>query len=407
MNARGVVRALPGIFLLLILCVSFSACLSRGTPPILTPAALRQNSPSPNPAQRQTQAAAAATPTPIPSPTPWTYATYTPTLPPADLPAAGINPLTGLPAQDKTLLDKRPVLVKIANWPQNLRPAAGLNQADLVFEYYIGFQMNHLAALFHGRDADKVGPLAPARLVDARLAEHYQGIVAYASADSTVEKIFAEVLPDRAFARGFAPCPAICTLTDTTGENTFVDTAALRTFAGAEQDGEPPVDLLGFTFDPRLSVWDADAETFSLQYADFSVMEWRFDEESDQYVLYQDYAEQGAITLVQSSDRTDGTRIAFENVLVLFSNYIEYNPSLYDVDFREGDPNQRALLLRDGKLIHGTWSSDDPFSPIYLLSKTGAPLALKPGRTWIIFVGTNSKAVQTSSGEWELFFFLQ
>ncbi len=118
--------------------------------------------------------------------------------------------------------------------------------------------------------------------------------------------------------------------------------------------------------------------------------------ETDQYVLYQDFADQGSITIVQSSNRADGSRIAFENVLVLFANYIEYNPTMYDVDFREGDPNQRALLLRDGKLIHGTWSAADPFSPINLFGKTGASLALKPGRTWIIFVGTTSKAAQTS-----------
>jgi Protein of unknown function (DUF3048). len=407
MNARATVRIVPGTLLLLIFCISLSACAGLSTPPVLTPAALRQVSPTPGPAQRQTQAAAAATPTPVPSPTPWTYATYTPTLPPADLPAARINPLTGLPAQDKALLDERPVLVKIANWPQNLRPAAGLKQADLVFEYYIGFQMNHLAAVFHGRDSERVGPLAPARMVDARLAEHYQGIVAYASADSTVEKIFAEVLPDRAFARGFAPCPAICTITDTTGENTFVDTAALRTHASEAKELIETIDLLGFTFDPRLSDWDADADTLSLQYADFSVMEWRFDSETDQYVLYQDFADQGSIRIVQSTDRADGSRIAFENVLVLFANYIEYNPTMYDVDFREGDPNQRALLLRDGKLIYGTWSAADPFSPINLFGKTGAPLPLKPGRTWIIFVGTTSKAAQISGSEWELVFSLQ
>ncbi len=407
MKLRAAAKFFSSSGLMLALCLCLTACSQANTPPALTPAALRQVSPTPGAAQRQTQAAAAATPTPIPSPTPWTYATYTPTLPPADLPAAGINPLTGLLAQDKTLLNERPVLVKIANWPQNLRPAAGLNQADLVFEYYIGFQMNHLVAVFHGRDSARVGPLAPARMVDARLAEHYQGIVAYASADSTVEKIFAEVLADRAFARGFAPCPAICTITDTTGENTFVDTAALRAHAGEEKDLGEAATLLGFTFDSRLADWDADAETLSLQYADFSVMEWRFDGIADQYVLYQDFADQGSIRIVQSMDRSEGNRIAFENVLVLFANYIEYNPTMYDVDFREGDPNQRALLLRDGKLIHGTWSSADPFSPINLLGNTGAPLPLKPGRTWIIFVSTNSKATQTKTSNWELVFSLQ
>jgi len=92
---------------------------------------------------------------------------------------------------------------------------------------------------------------------------------------------------------------------------------------------------------------------------------------------------------------------------VLFANYIEYNPTLYDVEFREGDLNQDAFLPRDGKLIHGTWSSSNPFSPINLFCKTCAPLALKPGRTWIIFVGTTSKAAQTSGSNWELIFSLQ
>ena len=400
-------RLIQSYSLLIALSLLLSACAGGNTELELTPAALRQVSATPGPAQRQTQAAAAATPTPIPSSTPWEYATYTPTPLPADLPAAGINPLTGLPAQDRALLDERPVIVKIPNWPQSLRPAAGLNQADLVFEYYIGYQMNHLAAVFHGSDSERVGPLAPARMVDARLAEHYQGIVAYASADSTVEKIFAEVLPDRAFARRFAPCPAICNLTDSSGENTFVNTAALREYSGEEKSLAQAIDLLGFTFNPRLTDWDADAETLSIQYADFSVMEWRFDSDSDQYVLFQDFAKGGAISIVPSTDRADGSRIAFENVLVLFANYIEYNPSLYDVDFREGDPNQRALLLRDGKLIHGTWSSADPFSPINIFGESGAPLPLKPGHSWIIFVGTTSKATQISAADWELIFSLQ
>jgi hypothetical protein len=407
MRARAAARFFPSCIFFLAFCLFLSACAGLNAPPALTPAALRQVSVTPGPAQRETLAAAAATPTPVPSPTPWEHATYTPTSLPAALPAAGSNPRTGLPAQDPALLEERPVIVKIPNWPQSLRPAAGLNQADLVFEYYIGYQMNHLAAVFHGGDSERVGPLAPARMVDARLAEHYQGIVAYASGDSTVEKIFAEVLPERAFARGFAPCPAICTITDATGENTFVNTAALREYAGGEKNLAQAIDLLGFTFNPRLTNWDADAETFSVLYADFSVMEWRFDGEADQYVLFQDFARDGSINIVPAADRTDGSRIAFENVLVLFANYIEYNPSMYDVDFREGDPNQRALLLRDGKLVHGTWSTADPFSPITLQNNQGEPLALKPGRTWIVFASTTSAAAQTASGAWELLFSLR
>ena len=59
-------------------------------------------------------------------------------------------------------------MVKLANWPQSLRPFNQIINADIVFEYYIGHQTNHLLALFYGSDASAVGPLAPGRVVDAR-----------------------------------------------------------------------------------------------------------------------------------------------------------------------------------------------------------------------------------------------
>jgi hypothetical protein len=50
-----------------------------------------------------------------------------------------INPLTGLPAADPALLDRRPVMVKVSNFPRLGRPHAGLSFADIVFDYYIGY----------------------------------------------------------------------------------------------------------------------------------------------------------------------------------------------------------------------------------------------------------------------------
>jgi len=397
---------LAGLSLVLILLIS--ACAGPKHLPQITPAALPEFTATPNPIQRQTMAAANATPTPVPSSTPWPVATATP---PSslikDLAAEGLNPLTGLPVDDQTLLQQRPVLVKIANWPQGLRPAAGLDQADLVFEYYIGAQANHFLAVYHGQDSEHVGPLAPARMVDARLSEHYQGILAYASADNTVEKVLSEVLPGRAFLRGFTPCPAMCNLTDAGGENTYVNTSAVQELYRAENPESDIVNLSGLNFASRLSHWDAEVQQLSYLYADFSVMQWDYDPQSGQYQLSQDYAApDGSISIAPSYDRVDSTPIAFDNIIVLFASYIEYGTSLYDIDFRDGDPHQPALVLRDGKLLYGTWMTPDPFTPIQLTDASGQPLALKPGRSWIVFAGTKSSTSEVEPGVWEVTFSL-
>lgn len=390
---------------LIVIIIATSACTPHNRLPELTPAAMPSVTFTPNLIQKQTMAAANATPTPVPSPTPWPIASMTPTAVQTDLALQGLNPLTGLPITDKIILQQRPILVKIANWPQNLRPAAGLNQADLVFEYYIGHQMNHFLAVYFGNEAEQVGPLAPARMVDSRLTEHYQGILAYASADNTVSSILAEVLPERAFLRGFTPCPAMCNLTDVSGENTYVNISAMRELYRKQNPEPDNVDLSGFSFESDLSHWDAVAQQLSFLYADFSVMQWDYDPESGKYRLSQDYAAaDGSISIQPSFDRVDNAPIAFENIVVLFTNYIEYGTSLYDIDFREGDPNQRALIMRDGKLLYGTWMTPDPFSPISLYDNLGQPLPLKPGRTWFIFTGSTTPATEVEPGMWEMQF---
>ena len=407
MQAKTRVRLLRLVGLSLVLILLVSACAVPKHLPQITPAALPDYTATPNLIQRQTMAAANATPTPVPSPTPWPIATTTAAPTQLDLTADGLNPLTGLPVDDQTCLQQRPVLVKIANWPQGLRPAAGLNQADLVFEYYIGAQTNHFLAVYYGQDSEQVGPLAPARMVDARLSEHYQGILTYASADNTVEKVLSEVLPGRAFLRGFTPCPAMCNLTDDGGENTYVNTSAVRELYRAENPESDIVNLSGLNFASRLFQRDAEAQQLSYLYADFSVMQWDYDPQSGQYQLSQDYAApDGSISIAPSYDRVDSTPIAFDNIIVLFASYIEYGTSLYDIDFREGDPHQPALVLRDGKLLYGTWMTLDPFTPIQLTDASGQPLALKPGRSWIVFAGTNSPTSEVEPGVWEISFSL-
>ena len=135
------------------------------------------------------QAAVAQTMTAIPTATvvPTATATSAPTVTstPADVPIqvgpsnfpATVNPLTGLTVSDPTILNRRPVMVKVANYPRSGRPHAGLSSADIVFDYSTGEGGNRFLALFYGQDSTKVGPIRSGRLIDRFLVTEYQGIL--------------------------------------------------------------------------------------------------------------------------------------------------------------------------------------------------------------------------------------
>ena len=46
-----------------------------------------------------------------------------------DTPTVTIDPLTGLPPADPSLLQRRPLAIKVANYPRVFRPQAGLTLA--------------------------------------------------------------------------------------------------------------------------------------------------------------------------------------------------------------------------------------------------------------------------------------
>ena len=130
------------------------------------------------------------TATPLPPPTKTVAPTITASIVPEhygpDRFPKGINPFTGLRVPDAAVLDRRPVMVKVSNFPPSGRPQFGLSSADLVFEHYIGEGMNRFSAIFYGQKPEKVGPVRSARLADIQLASMYQTIFGYASADPRV-----------------------------------------------------------------------------------------------------------------------------------------------------------------------------------------------------------------------------
>ncbi len=88
------------------------------------------------------------TPTPAPSPTVHA-ATETPAATEVSF-APDINPLSGLPVADPSLLKIPALLVSISHFPATARPQAGLSFAPFVYEFYITEGATRFLAVFYG-----------------------------------------------------------------------------------------------------------------------------------------------------------------------------------------------------------------------------------------------------------------
>jgi hypothetical protein len=226
-----------------------------------------------------------STSTETPEPTPSLTPTFTPTFPATVTPTLtpygdfglDINPLTGLLVDDPTKLERRPVMVKVSNWPSSGRPHAGLTSADIVFEYFIGHQMNRFLALYYGDDADVIGPVRSGRLVDAQLVNFYQGILAYGDADPQVDGVIYDVLGPRALAFLEVPCPPMCGEATHDATGVFASSSDLTEYAERVGVDNSRPDLRGMFFQQEPLSGDADGKLLRVEYADFSIMEWRFD----------------------------------------------------------------------------------------------------------------------------------
>ena len=163
----------PFFFLSVLLISSFviTACGGGSAAPTATPT------------KTPMAAAAEATPTPKPTPPPapaLVLPTPTPVLADTPTPQPGnIAPFTGLPVDDPARLKLLPIFICVNNDPVGRSAHWGLSQADLIYEYIVdGFSMTRLTAIYHSKDAERVGPVRSARYPNIWMVQMYGGVLA-------------------------------------------------------------------------------------------------------------------------------------------------------------------------------------------------------------------------------------
>jgi hypothetical protein len=320
---------------------------------------------------------------------------------------SNVNPLTGLVIQDPSRLERRPVMVKVSNFPRTGRPHAGLSYADMVLEYYIGYGLNRFMAIYLGQDASQVGPVRSGRLVDAQLAEMYQGLLFYGNADPQVDEVLLKELGPRALAEKYLPSPPKYRIGQVLDETSlFVNTAELTDYVNnGSQISNGRRDLRGMMFSEMIHPDNKPAEKINVQFWTTTRGEWIYEPQSHQYLRWiENITADNEVEMIPLVDRLNNQQLAFSNVVILFATYVEFAPTLHDIRLYDNTDGKRAIFFRDGVMIEGTWKTVSNGRPLQFFNNWGLPMHLKPGNTWIVLAGDSSQFSELNPGNWELRF---
>ncbi|MFO7584133.1 MAG: DUF3048 domain-containing protein, partial [Anaerolineales bacterium] len=339
-----------------------------------------------------------ATPTPLPSNTPATV--ILPALP-FDLPP-NYNPYTGLIPEVASRLGRRPMAVKISNFPRRLRAYQyGLTRADTAYEYYIEDGLTRFTAVIYGQDAEKAGPVRSGRYIDEHITRMYQSYLVFANADKRVETHLLESdLLQRMFVPTGLNCPPLCrdrSINDY--NNFFVNTAGMTEYTrkiGHENVRQPARSTY---FDFLAPAWPLEADEINIRYSLYSYHAWRYNPQRGLYERFSDAidAPTPAEEIYQPHiDILTGEQVTAENVVVLvvdhnFKTERDRNAQVFDIVLlAEG----QAYVFRNGHATPAIWQRDEMDQPIRLLSLNRTPLALAPGRTFYIVINPESSLEQ-------------
>ncbi len=390
-------KNLPRLHLIFVLLMT-AGCGPPDSPPTLAPSPVVSTvMPIPTAPDSTETPVPAIEPTPLPAPS----ATPEGRIGPDNLPG-NVNPLTGEVVNDPAGLDHRPLAVKIVNQPPCARPQAGLNQAALVFEHYVEAWGTRFTAIFYGSEVEKVGAIRSARLIDLELPAIFDALlITSGSSGGVKQRLLASDFASRLVSAELgADCPPLCRVPaesvpcHDTEHTMFTSTGGLHSYAAqAGLDARPA--LTGWAFSPAPLSLGRPADRVHLNYLN-SPVDWTYDAESGNYLRSQNGNRQ--------VDALTSLRLTAANVVVLFAHHlysdIRESTNFYSLEIQFWGQG-RALVFRDGQIFEGQWLRPERAGLFQLADASGAPIPLKPGRTWFEFVALDS-AVDMREGGWAI-----
>jgi len=244
-----------------------------------------------------------------------------------------------------------------------------------------------------------VGPIRSGRLTYNDFVRMYPaGCLIYASAGSGIreqlqgcEIIFGE-------QPGQSPNTAL------------LDIHRLKELAQKSKIARQPVNYSGHLFDPLPPAGGLPASSLWTYFHAFSQAFWQYDPISGSYLRQTDDGD-GLGIFHADTDRLTGRQLSFEDVIVIMANYDVFRHGQYDIALCCGLEGY-AFLFRDGQMYKIRWSTNNRaweqasglLRPLHFTGADKQPFPLKPGRTWVSMLTTNSVIKDMQDGSWQALF---
>jgi len=283
-------------------------------------------------------------------------------------------PLTGL-APGRTQNPHRPALaVKIDN-VDVARPQAGVDKADVVVEELVEGGLTRLFAVFQCDSAPRIEPIRSARTSDADLLALLHGSVfAFSGANraalppirkvGNTVMISADLFGSYFHRDGSRPAP----------HNEYASSVVLLAAGQARRHGlvaPPPLF--------RYGVLDASvarpARVVSLSWPAASAA-WTWSGGGWQRT------QNGTKDVLVGGHRVSAANVIIMSIRIGSTGIRDVLGNASPLDVTVG-PKRPVWVLRDGRVIRGTWERRSINTGWVLLDGHGNPIALKPGRTWV------------------------
>ncbi|WP_066582280.1 DUF3048 domain-containing protein [Cellulomonas timonensis] len=294
-------------------------------------------------------------------------------------------PLTGVAGEPAA----RPALaVKIENTAV-ARPQAGLEQADVVWETIVEFDVSRFVAVFHSQTPGEVGPIRSVRPMDPLIVAPLHGLLAYSGGQPGIlDEVVASGVQSLSHDRGVAGMYRVSARS--APHNVYGNPQAFWDQVDGEHQAAPQ-EQFDFARSPERAsavTGGTPAAPLAFRLSAASSPSWTWDGTAW-------LRSEGSNPATAAS----GARLSATNVVAITADHPDTG---YGAQGGAAVPTYSlvgsgdAVVATGGQTIAARWQKDAPDAPLRLVTADGASVTLAPGNTWVELIPAGKGSLTVS-----------
>ncbi|MFH1781005.1 MAG: DUF3048 domain-containing protein [Patescibacteria group bacterium] len=270
----------------------------------------------------------------------------------------------------------------------SVRPQAGLQEANLVYEFLAeGGITRFLAVYASGDHIELIGPVRSARHYIVDLAEEYHGLFAHIGGSPQALGIlnvndYLTDLNQFGYSQYYWRDEAVA------APHNLFTSSDLMFFAQRDLIGEDTEGTYTpYKFKEKEETPEKPTEEkyiqVNLSSGSYNV-EWKYDSENNNYLRFN-----GG---VEHRDKATDEQLKTKNIIVQFAETSLLEEGTGRLDIKTvGDG--RAIVFMDGQAVEGTWKKEKTGDRTLFYDSEGDEIEFNPGKTWIEIVPTDKEVL--------------